>query len=156
MEIAQYRVVVINYTARDASGEVIDSSDNDGPIRYIHGTDDLIPGLEKALEGKKTGDQLQVEVSIDEAYGERDESLVEAVPRENFRGIDNIEIGMQFQTDMEDGSPFLVTVVDLDDETVTVDGNHPLAGKALSFELEVIEVREATAEEIEHGHVHVH
>ncbi len=156
MEISRYRVVILNYTARDGSGEVIDSSDNDGPIRYIHGTDDLIPGLEKALEGHATGDRLHVDVPMADAYGARDETLVEAVPQENFQGIDSIEPGMQFQTEMDDGSPFLVTVVDVNEQTVTVDGNHPLAGKDLSFDLEVVEVREATAEEIEHGHVHVH
>ncbi len=154
MQISKYRVVVLNYVARDDSGEIIDSSEVDGPIRYIHGTEDLIPGLENALEGRESGEKLQVDVPMDEAYGPRDEDLVEQVPRINFEGVDNIAPGMKFQTEMDDGSPFIVTVTAVDDDSVTVDGNHPLAGKNLSFSLEITEVREATSEEIEHGHVH--
>ena len=154
MQISKYRAVVLNYIARDETGEIIDSSDEDGPIRYIHGTEDLIPGLEKALEGREQGERLTVHVPMEEAYGPRDESLVESVPRKNFQGIDEIRPGMKFQTEMDDGSPMIVTVVKVDKKSVTVDGNHPLAGKNLSFELEVVLVREASSEEIEHGHVH--
>ncbi|MES9963694.1 MAG: peptidylprolyl isomerase [Candidatus Sedimenticola sp. 20ELBAFRAG] len=154
MQIEKYRVVVLNYIARDDSGDTIDSSDIDGPIRYIHGTEDLIPGLENALEGREQGERLTVDVPMEEAYGPRDENMVEAVPRANFEGVSEINPGMKFQTEMDDGTPMLVTVTAVDDKQVTVDGNHPLAGKNMSFELEIVEVRDATSEEIEHGHVH--
>ena len=97
---------------------------------------------------------MQVYVAKEDAYGDRDESLVDEVPLENFPGIDQIEPGMNFQTEMEDGSPFIVTVTQVTDTHVTVDGNHPFAGKNLNFDLEIIEVRDASSEEIEHGHVH--
>ncbi|OQX31519.1 MAG: peptidylprolyl isomerase [Candidatus Sedimenticola endophacoides] len=154
MQISNYKAVILDYIARDDSGEVIDSAAANGPIRYIHGTEDLIPGLEQALEGHSQGERLQVDVPMDLAYGPRDESLVEEVPRANFPGIDVIEPGMRFETRMDDGSPMLVTVIAADRKRVTVDGNHPLAGKNLHFELEVLEVREATSEELEHGLVH--
>jgi len=154
MQISKFKAVVLNYVARDDTGETIDSSEIDGPIRYIHGTEDLIPGLEHALEGRKQGEKLSVDVPMEQAYGPRDESLVEAVPRANFQGIEVITPGMKFETRMDDGSPFVVTVVEANEKSVTVDGNHPLAGKNLSFDLEIVEVRESTAEELEHGHVH--
>ncbi|MEW7977372.1 MAG: peptidylprolyl isomerase [Candidatus Sedimenticola endophacoides] len=155
MQISNYKAVILDYIARDDSGEVIDSAAANGPIRYIHGTEDLIPGLEQALEGHSQGERLQVDVPMDLAYGPRDESLVEEVPRaNNFPGIDVIEPGMRFETRMDDGSPMLVTVIAADRKRVTVDGNYPLAGKNLHFELEVLEVREATSEELEHGLVH--
>ena len=154
MQISKYKAVVLNYIARDDNGEIIDSSDVDGPIRYIHGTEDLIPGLETALEGHSAGEKMNVHVAMENAYGDRDESLVEDVPIENFPGIESIESGMRFQTEMEDGSPFIVIVTKVTKKHVTVDGNHPFAGKNLNFDLEIVEVREASAEEIEHGHVH--
>lgn len=155
MQISDFKAVFLNYSVTDGSGEVIDSSEVDGPLTYIHGTENLIPGLEQALEGRSQGEKLQVTVACGQAYGQRDESLVEAVPRANFPGIDSIEPGMRFETEMDDGSPMVVTVVAVDDRQVTVDGNHPLAGKDLTFDLEITQVREATSEEIEHGHVHV-
>lgn len=154
MQIAKYKAVVLNYVARDDSGEIIDSSDVDGPIRYIHGMDDLIPGLENALEGHSVGEKMQVHVPMNEAYGDRDDTLIEDVPIENFPGIQKIEPGMKFQTEMDDGSPYVVTVTKVTKKHVTVDGNHPFAGKNLNFDLEIMEVRDASADEIEHGHVH--
>ncbi|MCW8883349.1 MAG: peptidylprolyl isomerase [Sedimenticola sp.] len=154
MQITDFKAVILDYVTRDQSGEIIDSSANDGYLTYIHGTESLIPALEEALSGHQQGEKLSISISCDDAYGERDESLIESVPRENFPGVEQIEVGMQFQTEMEEGVPFMVTVVDLDDESVTVDGNHPLAGKVLNFDLEIIEVRDASSDEIEHGHVH--
>lgn len=154
MQISDFKAVILDYITRDQSGEVIDSSANDGYLTYIHGTESLIPALEQALAGHDQGDKLKVDIPCADAYGDRDEDLVEAVPRVNFPDIEQIEVGMQFQTEVEEGVPFLVTVTAVDDETVTVDGNHPMAGRDLHFELEVVEVREATSEEIEHGHVH--
>jgi FKBP-type peptidyl-prolyl cis-trans isomerase SlyD len=154
MQISDFKAVILDYVTRDQSGEIIDSSANDGYLTYIHGTENLIPALEQALTGHRQGDKLSVSIPCEEAYGERDESLIEGVPRENFPGVEQIAVGMQFQTEMEEGAPFLVTVVEVDEATVTVDGNHPMAGKDLNFDLEIIEVREASADEIEHGHVH--
>ena len=154
MQISDFKAVILDYITRDQDGEVIDSTDNDGYLTYIHGTESLIPMLEEALAGHQQGEKLSVRVPCDEAYGERDESLIEQVPRENFPGIEQIEVGMQFQTEIEDDVPFLVTVTAVDEQTVTVDGNHPMAGKDLNFDLEIVEVRDASADEIEHGHVH--
>ena len=155
MKIEAYKAVVLNYQVRDETGEVIDSSDHDGPIRYIHGTEDLIPGLENALVGHQEGEKLTVKVVKDEAYGDRDDRLVDSVPRANFEGVTDIQLGMAFQTEMDDGSPMVVRVVEVNDERVTVDGNHPLAGKDLQFDVEIVSVRDATSDEIEHGHVHM-
>ncbi len=154
MQISKYKAVVVNYVARDDSGNILDSSDADGPIRYIHGTEDLIPGLEAALEGHSAGEKLSIRVAMEDAYGDRDESLIEEVPIANFPGIDSIEPGMKFQTDMDDDVPYIVTVTKVTKKHVTVDGNHPFAGKNLNFDLEIVEVREASSSEIEHGHVH--
>ncbi|AKH20621.1 FKBP-type peptidyl-prolyl cis-trans isomerase [Sedimenticola thiotaurini] len=154
MQISDFKAVILDYVTRDQSGEIIDSSANDGYLTYIHGTESLIPALERALTGHSQGEKLSVTIPCEEAYGERDDSLIEGVPRENFPGVEQIEVGMQFQTEMDEGVPFLVTVVAVDDKMVTVDGNHPMAGKELNFDLEIIQVRDASAEEIEHGHVH--
>lgn len=155
MQIVKDCVVTSNFQLFDGEGELIDSSDSEGPLVYLHGADELLPGLEVALSGRQQGDRLSVELTADEAFGERDPALIDKAPRANFPGIEQIEPGMQFQTEMDDGEPMLVTVIDVDDEWVTVDGNHELAGRSLRFELEVIGVREATAEEIAHGHAHV-
>ena len=156
MRITKNCVVTSNFQLFDGDGVEIDSSDRDGPLVYLHGADDLLPDLEIALDGHVSGDRLSVELTPDQAFGEHDPSLVDRAPRENFPGIDVIEPGMRFQTEMDDGTPMVVTVTDVDDQWVTVDGNHELAGRHLRFELEVVEVREATAEEKAHGHVHHH
>jgi FKBP-type peptidyl-prolyl cis-trans isomerase SlyD len=152
MQIAQNTVATIDYTLTDDSGEVIDSSKDHGPLTYLHGSGNIIPGLEAALEGKSAGDALSVKIEPDQAYGERDAGLVQAIPRDEFPD-DDIEVGMQFRTDSRSG-PRIVTVVEVNDETVTVDANHPLAGQRLSFEVKVVKVRDATADELSHGHVH--
>ena len=154
MQIDDFKAVILDYITRNQDGEIIDSSASDGYLTYIHGTESLIPALEEVLAGRQQGEKLQVTIPCADAYGERDESLVEAVPRANFEGVDDISIGMQFQTEMEPGVPFFVTVTAVDDQSVTVDGNHPMAGLDLNFDLEILEVREASADEIEHGHVH--
>lgn len=153
MQIAANTVVTINYTLTDDQGQVIDTSEGREPLAYLQGASNIIPGLEKALEGKSTGDSLKVSVAPEEGYGERSDELVQEVPRNLFENADTIEPGMQFQAQSEAG-PQLVTVVGVSDESVTIDANHPLAGTTLNFDVEVVEVREATAEEAEHGHVH--
>ncbi|MTI63990.1 peptidylprolyl isomerase [Methylophaga sp.] len=153
MKVADNTVVVIDYTLKDNDGSVIDSSEGAGPLAYLHGAGNIIPGLEEALLGKEAGDAVQASIEPAKAYGERHEQLKQDVPRELFSGVDNVEVGMQFQSETEQG-PVLVTVTDVKDESVTVDGNHPLAGVHLNFDVTIREVREASEEELEHGHVH--
>lgn len=153
MKVAENAVVVIDYTLKDNSGEVIDSSEGAGPLAYLHGFGNIINGLEDALLGKEAGEQVQATIAPENAYGERHEDMQQDVPKELFGGVDNIEVGMQFQSETDDG-PVMVTVVAITDEMVTVDGNHPLAGVELNFDVTIREVREASDEELEHGHVH--
>jgi FKBP-type peptidyl-prolyl cis-trans isomerase SlyD len=153
MKVAENTVVVIDYTLKDNEGSMLDSSEAAGPLAYLHGAGNIIQGLEEALLGKEAGDEFQASIEPEKAYGERHDQLQQDVPRDLFTGVDNIEVGMQFQSETDQG-PVLVTVVAMNDETVTVDGNHPLAGVHLNFDVTVREVREASAEELEHGHVH--
>ncbi|MEC9313482.1 MAG: peptidylprolyl isomerase [Pseudomonadota bacterium] len=153
MKVAENTVVVIDYTLKDNDGSVIDSSEGAGPLAYLHGAGNIIPGLEEALLGKEAGDEVQASIEPGKAYGERHEQLKQDVPRELFSGVDKVEVGMQFQSETEQG-PVLVTVTNVKEETVTVDGNHPLAGVHLNFDVTIREVREASEEELEHGHVH--
>lgn len=150
MQITKHKIVAIEYRLTDESGEEIDSSGDDGPLTYLHGMQEIIPGLERALEGRVAGDCFQITIPPEEAYGERLEELCLAIPRDEFEDVDNdLEIGMQFSLANEEDEEIFVTVVDFDDESVTVDGNHPLAGLTLQFDVKVCEVRDATAEEIE-------
>ncbi len=153
MVVAHNKVVQIHYTLTNDSGEVLDSSSGGEPLAYIHGNGNLIPGLEKALEGKGAGEKLNVKVSPEEGYGAKDPSLVQDVPRRAFKGIDNISVGLQFQADSNQG-PRMVTVTRIVGDMVTVDGNHPLAGESLNFDVEITEVRDPSEEELSHGHVH--
>lgn len=153
MQVAKHKVVVIDYTLTDDQGAVIDSSKDGEPMAYIQGMNNIIPGLENALDGKQAGDSLKVTVQPGEGYGERDDAMRQEVPREMFDTEESIQVGMQFHA--SDGDRVhVVTVVDATDTHVTVDGNHPLAGQTLNFDVTVVEVRNPTAEEMEHGHVH--
>lgn len=152
MEIANQRVATIHYTLTNEAGDVLDKSPAEAPLSYLHGAGNIVPGLEKELAGKKAGDSLKADVKPEEAYGPRHDGLVQAVPRTAFQGIDELKPGMQFETKTEQG-PMLVTVTDVGDEQVTVDGNHPLAGKTLHFAVEIADVRNATDEEKQQGHV---
>ena len=154
MQITSQKVATIDYTLTDDQGTLIDSSKDGEPLAYIQGIGNLIPGLEEALEGKSAGDELSVSIQPDQAYGKRDEELLQAVPRAHFDGVDELQVGMQFRASSEDGDEKVVTVVEVGDEQVTVDGNHPLAGQILNFEVKIVEVRDATQEELDHGHVH--
>jgi FKBP-type peptidyl-prolyl cis-trans isomerase SlyD len=153
MQIEKDAVVSIDYTLKDEDGRVIDSSEGGEPLAYLHGGGNIIPGLEKELEGKAAGDELQVAIPAEEGYGQRNEQLVQEVAREQFGQIDELVPGMQFQVQSEAG-PLVVTVTDVGEEKVVIDGNHPLAGIDLHFGVTVREVREATDEEKEHGHAH--
>ncbi|NOZ11771.1 MAG: peptidylprolyl isomerase [Gammaproteobacteria bacterium] len=154
MQISKGKIVSIHYTLTDKDGTEIDSSTEGDGLVYLHGTQNIIPGLESALVGKVSGDELKVSIEPKDGYGERDDALVEQVPRDRFPDTNSIELGMQFQTETADGHAVVVTVMQVDDEQVTVDANHPLAGVQLNFDVKVLEVREATEEEISHGHVH--
>lgn len=153
MQIAQNSVVAFHYTLTNDAGEVLDSSEGRQPLTYLHGAGNIIPGLERQLEGRAAGDKLNVAVSPEEGYGEVQPQLVQEVARDAFQGVDNVEPGMQFQADTQ-GGPLMVTVTKIDNDTVTVDGNHPLAGQKLNFDVEIATVRAASEEEVQHGHVH--
>lgn len=151
--IAKDSAAFFSYTLKDDEGNIIDQSPEGQPLAYLHGHGNIIPGLEKQLEGKSAGETLVATVTPEEAYGEYQEQAVQQVPRENFQGVDSIEVGMQFQSEAG-GQTMLVTVTEVTDEMVTVDANHPLAGKTLHFDVEITEVRTATEDEISHGHIH--
>jgi FKBP-type peptidyl-prolyl cis-trans isomerase SlyD len=153
MNIKKDKVVTIDYSLRDAAGKLLDSSEDGQPLIYLHGNDNIIPGLEKHLEGKQAGDSVSCVVPASEAYGERDEGLVFKVSKKEFGDAKDIAPGMQFEAHGDDGSQ-IVTVVDIADDEVTIDANHPLAGESLHFNVKVVGVREATEEELHHGHVH--
>ena len=152
MQIAQDAVVLINYTLTDDKGEKLDSSDGT-PLAYLHGNGNLIPGLERELEGKSAGDKLSVKITAADAYGEYDKALVQRVPRRALKGVGNIRVGMQLHTQSAHGVR-AVTVTQIAGDMVTLDANHPLAGQNLNFDVEITEVRAATEEELAHGHVH--
>jgi FKBP-type peptidyl-prolyl cis-trans isomerase SlyD len=154
MQVAQDKVVIIHYTLTNDAGEVIDSSAGGQPLAYLHGQGNIVAGLEKALEGRSAGEQLEVRVTAADGYGVRDPALVKRVPRRSFGSIGNIKPGMQFEAQLERGQRRVVTVTAVKGDMVTVDGNHPLAGQDLNFAVEIAEVRDATAEELAHGHVH--
>jgi FKBP-type peptidyl-prolyl cis-trans isomerase SlyD len=153
VQIAADAVVLIHYTLKDDDGKVLDSSAGGEPLAYIQGHGNLVSGLEKALEGKSQGNRIEVTLPPAEGYGTRNEALVQRVPKRSMQGSGEIRKGMQFQAQTDEGvRVFTVTAVVGD--MVTLDGNHPLADQTLHFDVEVVEVRDATTEELEHGHVH--
>jgi FKBP-type peptidyl-prolyl cis-trans isomerase SlyD len=154
MIIEEKRAVSIHYTLTNEQGETLDSSEGQDPLRYLHGASNIIPGLENALVGKTTGDKVSVSVQPEDGYGEINPEMIQIVPREAFEGIDDIQAGMQFQASGPDGQTQVVTIKAVGEEGVTVDGNHPLAGQVLNFEVSIEDVRDATEEEIAHGHIH--
>jgi FKBP-type peptidyl-prolyl cis-trans isomerase SlyD len=153
MNISEQCVASFHYTLTDGTGKLLDSSEGQEPLSYLHGSGNIIPGLEKALFGKKVGDKLNVSVAAAEAYGLRDDSMVQELPSNMFSGIDNIAVGMEFHAETEHGLQ-VVTVTKVEGDNVTIDGNHPLAGVDLTFDVEITDIRAATEEEMEHGHAH--
>jgi len=153
MQIEKDRVVEIDYTLKDDNGEVLDSSAGRQPLSYIQGAGNLIPGVENALEGKNAGERLEITVPPETGYGVRDDSLVMSIEREKFGEVEDLKEGLRFRMDTPDG-PAIFTVMAIGETEVQVDGNHPLAGMTLNFDITVQSVREATTEELEHGHVH--
>ena len=153
MEISADKVVLIHYTLKDADGGVIDTSAGGEPLAYIQGHGNLVTGLEKALEGQQDGSSVAVSVQPEEGYGKHDPALIQRVPKRSLQGMGEVKKGMQFQARTPDGMR-LFTVTGLVGDMVTLDGNHPLADKILHFDVQVVAVRDATSEELEHGHVH--
>jgi FKBP-type peptidyl-prolyl cis-trans isomerase SlyD len=152
MQITDKAAVSIHYTLTTPGGEQLDSSIGEEPLLYLHGMGNIIPGLEAALVGKSVGDKFNVSIEPAQAYGEIDPEMVQVVSKRMFEDMD-LEVGMQFHADVSHGSG-IITVTEIDGDDVTVDGNHPLAGETLIFDVEVIDVRPATADELAHGHVH--
>ncbi|KHM93476.1 peptidylprolyl isomerase [Xanthomonas vesicatoria] len=150
--MSQGRVATIHYTLSDDSGKVLDRSTPDTPLSYLHGAGNIVPGLEQALDGRRVGDTLTADVAPEQGYGPRHDQLVQHVPRDAFPTDVDVAPGVQFEARTQQG-PVLVTVTEVGPEQVTVDGNHPLAGQTLHFAVEVVEVREATTDELNQGHV---
>jgi FKBP-type peptidyl-prolyl cis-trans isomerase SlyD len=148
-------VVTIGYTLKDDAGLVLDSSEGGDPLTYLQGGGNIVPGLERALEGKGAGDRLSVTLSPDDGYGARDESLKTTIPARQLQVQDRsqVKVGERYRAWLADGA-HVVLVTAIDGDQVSVDGNHPLAGMALHFDVTVVEVRKATAQELSHGHVH--
>ena len=153
MKIGKGRVVRMNYTLRDESGTTIESSLGREPLTYLHGLGSLIPGLEKILDGSEVGLKTTVTVLPQDAYGEKDPQAVIRAPRGDFPDGLTLEPGVEVQAETPDG-PITFTVVSVEGDEAVLDANHPLAGKTLTFDVEVLDVREATADELAHGHVH--
>jgi len=153
MKVAKNKVVSIHYTLKNDAGSIIDSSEQAEPLVYLHGAQNIIPGLENALEGKVADDVLEVSIEAVDAYGEYKKELTEQVSSSMFEGVDKIEVGMEFQAETEQGVQ-VIRIAAVDGDDVTIDGNHPLAGERLHFDVSIAEVRDASADELEHGHVH--
>jgi len=152
MQVADKKAVSISYTLKDDSGKVVDTSEGRAPLVYLHGTGSIVPGLEKALLGKQTGDEVHVDLSVDDAYGRRDEKKVRKVPlRKLPQG--KVTAGMRYRVQTE-GGPVSALVTAVQGDYATIDANHPLADMNLHFDIKIVDVRDATAEELEHGHAH--
>lgn len=155
MVVEKNKVVTINYTLTDEAGALLESSEGQEPLTYLHGVGGLVPGLEASLEGKPTGSSLRVSIPPENAYGVWEQEKVVKVQRSQFSGIDEVKVGMQFSVQSEAGEE-VVTVSSVEGDVITIDANHPLAGKTLTFDVTVIGIREATSDELDHGHVRGH
>jgi len=147
-------VVTFHYKLTNSNGEELDSSSGRDPMKYLHGASNIVPGLEKEMDGKSSGDKLKVEVQPDEGYGQVNPQLIQKVPHSAFEGVPEIKPGMQFQAQGPGGETQHITVKEVTGDEVIVDGNHPLAGQVLHFDVTIEDVRAASEEEISHGHAH--
>ena len=154
MKVGKDKVVLMHYTLKNDAGDVIDSSKGGEPLPFLQGHGNIIPGLESALEGSKMGDKLDVSIKPEDGYGERMKNAIQEIPSSALQGIDEVKVGMQLQSQDQDGNAFLVTVTKVEDDKITVDGNHPLAGQTLHFSVSIESIRNAETEELSHGHVH--
>lgn len=155
MQIAPNTVASLAYVLTDAQGNILDQADAQHPFVYLHGAHNIIPGLENALTGKQAGDELEVTIPPELAYGLKDDNLLQQVPRSMFAGADEEHIvpGAQFHAQTNAGMQTIV-ITAVNGDTITIDGNHPLAGETLNFKVKVLEVRAATKDELSHGHAH--
>ena len=153
MQVEKNKVVEIEYTLKDDSGQVLDASEGRQPLSYIQGVGNLISGVENALEGKSSGERVEITVPPETGYGVRDDSLVLSIERDKFSQFEDLKEGARFRMESPEG-PMIFTVVKVEDGEVLVDGNHPLAGMTLNFDITIQSVREATSEELDHGHGH--
>ena len=154
MKIADDCVVSFHYTLTDEGGQVLDSSEGQQPLSYLHGRAGIIPGLERELHGREAGDEFSATIQPEDAYGLPDPQLVQKVPADALAHIDNLQQGMQLQSQQPDGRVQVVAVESITETEVTLNANHALAGQVLQFAVQVEDVRAATAEELEHGHAH--
>ncbi len=154
LPIGENRVVSIHYTLTDGDGKVLDSSEGAEPLAYLHGRGNIIPGLENSLDGKSAGETLHVKVEPSEGYGEVNPDMIQVFAKDVFQGVDEVEVGMTFDAEGPDGSRYHLLVTKVEGDDITVDGNHPLAGVELNFDVQIVDVREATPEELAHGHAH--
>ncbi|MFO8065663.1 MAG: peptidylprolyl isomerase [Spirochaetia bacterium] len=154
MTIQSDAVVTIAYTLKDDDGQVLDTSNDHGDLSYLHGHQNIVPGLEEALEGKAPGESVETSIPPEKAYGDRDDQLLFQVSRDRMPDDAELQVGMQFEAQTSNGERQVVTLAEVGDSEVTLDANHPLAGQTLHFDVTVNDVREATSEELEHGHVH--
>ena len=153
MQVANNTAVTFHYTLTNDAGEELDSTAGSEPLVYLHGRGNIISGLEQALNAKEVGDNFIVRIEPVDAYGEFNENMIQVVSRDMFDGIDRVEVDMQFHAAVNSGAG-VITVIEVDGDNITIDGNHPLAGQALNFSIEVVNIRPATPEEISHGHIH--
>jgi FKBP-type peptidyl-prolyl cis-trans isomerase SlyD len=154
LTITDNLVVSITYTLTNDDSTVLDSTEESGPMDYLHGAENIIPGLEDGLEGKRVGDKLTIRVDPEDGYGEVFTELMQVVDIAAFEGVESVEAGMQFESETDEGELEIVTIKSIDGNEVTIDANHPLAGVTLNFDVDIVGVREATTEELEHEHVH--
>lgn len=152
--IGKNSVVSMHYKLTDDTGKVLDSSEASEPLAYLHGAGNIVPGLEKALVGKGAGDSVKVKVEPSEGYGELDPNGIKVIERAAFEGVDSIEPGMAFEAKAPDGTSQHIVVTKVEGDEVTINLNHPLAGVTLNFDIQIVSVREATKEELDHGHTH--
>ena len=152
--IVKNKVVTLVYCLKDTQGEVLDRADSDKPMKYLHGGGSIVPGLENALDGLKVGEKKEVTVKPEEGYGEILSDLKMKVERKAFPADQKIAIGMQFTAELSDGRKHPFNIVKVEGDNIQIDGNHPLAGQTLHFSVEVMGIRDATSEELEHGHSH--
>ena len=153
MLIADGCVVSLHFKLTNDNDEILDQSAGGEPLVYLHGAAGIIPKLETALAGKAAGDNFKVTIQPEDAYGDYNPELAKTVPRSQFPANTEIAVGMRFNAQTPNGQTTLI-VTETSDSTVTVDGNHPLAGTVLNFDGTIEDVRAASAEELDHGHVH--
>ena len=157
MKIENNKAITLNYTLKDDQGETLDQS-NSSSFIYLHGAQNIIPGLEDALTGRTKDDKFDLVIKPEDAYGEYNSKITQVVERSMFdtEEAGELQVGMQFQSQSEDGAMMIITISEINGDQVTIDGNHPLAGITLHYNVHVVDVRDATEEEISHGHIHAH